>query len=156
MLNHWLWAVRRGLIHRVFQFPSFEYQLVAQSCPTLVTPWLQLTRLLCLWDFPGKNTEVGYHFLLQGIFPTQGSNLHLLSLTLRDRLFTTAPPGKPLIYTACCAVLSHVRLFAPPWTVARQALLSMGILQARVVNLRGPTIQYRELYSVVYDNLYWK
>ena len=28
-------------------------------------------------DFPGKNTGVGCHFLLQGIFPTQGSNLHL-------------------------------------------------------------------------------
>ena len=28
--------------------------------------------------FPGKNTGVGYHFLLQGIFPTQGSNLRLL------------------------------------------------------------------------------
>ena len=25
-------------------------------------------------DFPGKNTGVGCHFLLQGIFPTQGSN----------------------------------------------------------------------------------
>ena len=31
----------------------------------------QLTRLLCPWDFPGKNTGVGCHFLLQGIFPTQ-------------------------------------------------------------------------------------
>ena len=29
------------------------------------------------WDFPGKN-RVGCHFLLQGIFPTQGSNLCLL------------------------------------------------------------------------------
>ena len=28
----------------------------------------------CLWDFPVKNTGVGCHFLLQGIFPTQGSN----------------------------------------------------------------------------------
>ena len=35
-------------------------------------------RLLCPWDFPGKNTGVGCHFLLQGTFPTQGSNLHLL------------------------------------------------------------------------------
>ena len=33
---------------------------------------LQPARLLCPWDFPGKNTGVGYHFLLQGIFPTQG------------------------------------------------------------------------------------
>ena len=36
------------------------------------------TRLLCLWDFTGKNTGVGGHFLLQGIFVTQGSNLGLL------------------------------------------------------------------------------
>ena len=33
--------------------------------------------LLCPWDFPGKSTGVGCHFLLQGIFPTQGSNLGL-------------------------------------------------------------------------------
>ena len=33
---------------------------------------LQSTRLLCPWDFPGKSTGVGYHFLLQGIFLTQG------------------------------------------------------------------------------------
>ena len=32
------------------------------------------TRLLCPWDFPGKNTSMGCHFLLQGIFLTQGSN----------------------------------------------------------------------------------
>ena len=31
-------------------------------------------------DSPGKNTGMGCHFLLQGIFPTQGSNLHLLHL----------------------------------------------------------------------------
>jgi len=31
-------------------------------------------------DFPGENTGVGCHFLLQGIFPTQRSNLHLLRL----------------------------------------------------------------------------
>jgi len=36
------------------------------------------TSLLYPWDFPGKNTGVGCHFLLQGIFLTQGSNSHLL------------------------------------------------------------------------------
>ena len=35
---------------------------------------LQPTRLLCPWDFPGKNTGVDCHFFLHGIFPTQGSN----------------------------------------------------------------------------------
>ena len=39
---------------------------------------LQLTRLLCPWDFPGKNTGVGCHFLVLEIFLTQGLNLHLL------------------------------------------------------------------------------
>ena len=52
--------------------------LVAQSCPTLCDHGLKPTRLLCPWDFPGKDTGVGCHFLLQGIFPTQGSNPGLL------------------------------------------------------------------------------
>ena len=39
------------------------------------TLWLQPARLLCIWDSPGKNTGVGRHAHLQGIFPTQESNL---------------------------------------------------------------------------------
>ena len=35
---------------------------------------------LCPWGFPGENTGVGCHFLLQGIFPTQRSNPHFLCL----------------------------------------------------------------------------
>ena len=34
-------------------------------------------KFLCPWNLPGKNTEVGSHSLLQGIFPSQGSNLGL-------------------------------------------------------------------------------
>ena len=34
----------------------------------------------CPWNFPGENTGVGSHSLLQGIFPTQGSNPSLLCL----------------------------------------------------------------------------
>ena len=44
--------------------------VVAQSCPTLLRPHgLQPSRLLCPLNSPGKNTGVGYHFLMQGIFP---------------------------------------------------------------------------------------
>ena len=46
---------------------------------------LQLARLLCPWNFPGKNAIVGCHSLLQGIFLTQGLNLHLLHLTCIGR-----------------------------------------------------------------------
>ena len=45
---------------------------------SFVTPLTKLTKLLCPWGFPGKNTRMRCHFLLQGIFPTQGLNLHLL------------------------------------------------------------------------------
>ena len=38
----------------------------------MVTPWTVAHRFLCSWDSPGKNTGVGRHFLLQGIFLTQG------------------------------------------------------------------------------------
>ena len=52
--------------------------LVAQSCPTLQPHELQPIRLFCPWDFPGKDTGVGCHFLLQGIFLSQGLNPGLL------------------------------------------------------------------------------
>ena len=39
---------------------------------------LSPTRLLCPWNSSGKNTGVGCHSLLQGIFLTQGSNPGLL------------------------------------------------------------------------------
>ena len=41
---------------------------------------LQHAMLPCPWDSPGKNTGVGCHVLLQGIFPIQGPNLGLLRL----------------------------------------------------------------------------
>ena len=58
---------------------------------------LQPTRLLCPWDSPGKNTGVGCHFLLQGIFPTQGSNPYLLHLLHWQADSSPGePPGKPI------------------------------------------------------------
>ena len=51
----------------------------AQPCPTFLQPQrLQPTRLLCPWNPTGKNTGVGSHSLLQGIFPTQRWNSGLL------------------------------------------------------------------------------
>ena len=53
--------------------------LVAKSHLTLLRPHgPQPARLFSPWDSPGKITGVGCYFLLQRIFPTQGSNPHLL------------------------------------------------------------------------------
>ena len=68
--------------------------LIPKLCPTLLQPrGLWPARLLCPWDFPGKNSGGGYHFLLQGTFPTQGSKP--ASPSLAGGFFTTEPPGKP-------------------------------------------------------------
>ena len=48
-------------------------------------------RLLCPWGSPGKDTGVGCHALLQGIFLTQGSNPSLLCLL---HSLSPAPAGK--------------------------------------------------------------
>ena len=57
--------------------------------------WLSATpRLLCSWDFSGKKTGVGCHFLLQGIFLTQGSNPSLLYWQA-DSL-SLSPQGRPI------------------------------------------------------------
>ena len=61
---------------------------------------------------------MGCHFLLQGIFPTQGSNLGLLHC--RQPLYHLSHQGSP----------SHVQLFVTSWTAACQASLSFTISQS--------------------------
>ena len=64
--------------------PKYTMKSESESVSHSVVPdslWhhgLQPTRLLCPWDFPDKSTEMASHFLLQGIFPTLGSNPGLL------------------------------------------------------------------------------
>ena len=66
---------------------------------------LQPVRLLCSWNSPGKNTGVGCHFLLQGIFLTWGSNLGPLHCT--QILYHLSHQGNP------------ARLLCP-WAFSRQ------------------------------------
>ena len=52
----------------------FSHQVVSDS---FATPWTIAHQAPLPWDSPGKDPGVGCHFLLQGIFTTQGSNLQL-------------------------------------------------------------------------------
>ena len=84
---------------------EYCYAKSLESCPTLCDPHRrQPTRLLRPWDSPGKNTGVGCHFLLQCMKVKSES-------------------------VSCSAVSDSVT----PRTVAQQAPLSMGILQARIL-----------------------
>ena len=61
-------------------------------------------------DSPGKNTEVDCHVLLRGIFPTHGSDQHLLDLQhLQMCSFSITPPGKSFVslgrFTPSCFIV---------------------------------------------------
>ena len=82
------------------------------------------TRLLCPWDFPGKNTGLACHFLLQGILQIHGLNPCLLHRqTDSSPLSHLASPYIDMLLLGC---FSRVLLCAILWTAARQAPLSMG------------------------------
>ena len=69
--------------------------------------WIVACQLLCPWDSPGKNTGVGYHFLLQGIFLTQELNPCLLCLLhWQAGSLPLAPPGKPVV-SRCSHIFSN-------------------------------------------------
>ena len=71
---------------QTLHFGSISHSVVSNS---LQPHGLQPARLLCPWDSPGKNPGVGSHSLLQGIFPTQGSNpglLHYRQILLSEPL----------------------------------------------------------------------
>ena len=71
----------------------------AQSC-LFATPWLQFTRLLCPWDFPGKNTEVGCCFLLQGSSqPRDWTHISCSSCIIRQILYHWGTWVAPYIIT---------------------------------------------------------
>ena len=70
--------------------------LVAQSFPTLCNPMACSPPGPCVHgDFPGKNTDVDFHALFQGIFPTQGSNPGLPQC--RQILYHLSHRGSPRI-----------------------------------------------------------
>ena len=83
-------------------------------------------RLLCPWCSPGKNTGVGCHTLLQGIFLTQGSNPHLSLLYCMWILYSLSHLWSSCLSLLLLGRLSHVRLCATPQTAAHQAPLSLG------------------------------
>ena len=102
--------------HAIQQFPDTEIHVVCGSCSivTLCDPHgLYPARLLCLWNSPGNSAGVGSCSLLQGFFPTLGSNsglahfrwiLHLLShhpkaITIGNH----SPQGAvPCLYSRSC------------------------------------------------------
>ena len=84
LLRDFLGKTIPSVLKRMISFPHYLHAhesiccSVSKSCPTLCSPVnCSPPGFSVHGDFPGKNTGVGCHFLLQGIFPTQGLNPHL-------------------------------------------------------------------------------
>ena len=76
--------------------PSYQFYVCASHSvvsDSLRPHGLQPARLLCSWDSPGKNTGVGCHDFLQGIFLIQESNLGLQHC--RQILYHVSHQGSP-------------------------------------------------------------
>ena len=84
---------------------------------------LQPARLFCPWDFPGNSTGVDCHFLLQGIFPTQGLNLGLPHC--RQRLYCLSHQTDPLL-----GLIS----WSPGWLLAGFRHPNLGPQQLLLLN----------------------
>ena len=85
-----------------------------QLCPTFAIPWAVAPRLLCLWDFPVKNTGVGCHALLQRIFLTQGLNPCLLCfLHWQVAFFTTSTTWEGPSHQGMRHLQKHLSLRQP-------------------------------------------
>ena len=72
--------------------------VLSHFCPTLYDPTgCSPPGSSVHGNSPGKNTGVGCHVLLQGIFLTQGSNLHLLGLS-----YVSSWAGESFTTSATC------------------------------------------------------
>ena len=110
--------------------PHMDLHACTLSCSvmsdSLQPQGLQPTRLHSPWDFPGKNTRMDCHFLLQGIFLTQGSNPGLLrwqadSSPLGHLTNNPDPSRGPLRGAQsgpCCPPPSPTLTHSPPATQA--------------------------------------
>ena len=115
-----------GLLFKKFHWPTLiylkggKYQFVklcvwikckSPSCARFfATPWTAAHQALLSMNFPGKNTREGCHFLLQRIFPTQGSNPGLLHC--RQILYRLSYKGSPNSFWGT-SNLNNIESFIP-------------------------------------------
>ena len=107
--------------------------LVTRLCPNLCSPMdCSPPGSSVHGDFPGKNTGVGCHAFLQGIFPTQGLNPGLLHR--RWMLYHLNHQGSPSGPAAAAAkTLQSCPTLYDPIDGSPPGSLVPGILQARIL-----------------------
>ena len=97
LLLCYIYHIAIHLVQAATPLNIYWWRCVVLSCVWLfVNPRTKASQAPLSMDFPGKNSGVGCHFLLQGIFLIQGSNVRLLHLLHWEAdSLSAAPPGKP-------------------------------------------------------------
>ena len=127
-----------------------------QSCLTVQSQRRQPTRLSCLWDFPGKNTGVGCHFLLQCIKVKSESEVALSCPTLSDPMDCSLPgfsihgifQARVLEWGAIAFSLALTR-----WTFVDKAMCLLFNMLSRLVH--GTPLQYSCLENPMDGRPWW-
>ena len=120
------------------------------SCAWLfATPWTVASQAALSMGFSGKNTGVGSHSLLQGVFLTQGSNLHLLCLLHSQAAL--GPARKPRQY-------SYSRFIKVDLVYFSTLLLSTFFcvsLSFRFISLKQRTVIFSIQYGELWYFIWW-
>ena len=142
-----LTASRTGFLNRGrLTFISYTCS-VTQSCLTLLrSHGLKPTRLFCPWDFSGKYIGAGCHFLLQGSFPTQGSNpclLRLLNWQADSLPLASLQLGTDLCPVGCLAA----SLASPPFRCPSPCCDSRNVSKHCQISLGGKLLPVENHFS---------
>ena len=123
----------------LYLYTTYEDEVVVWSLRYVLffaTLWTVACQATLPWDFPGKNTGVGCHFLLQRIFPTQESNPHLLHCRRILYCWATGESHEDKVFylnwlrPLCLSMLSFV---LEDIRVATKMKIELGILLIEVL-----------------------
>ena len=112
---------------------------------------LQPARLLCLWDFLGKNTGVSCHFLLKGFLTRNRTHVSWASC-IAGEFLTTDPSGKPL----CCGgiFLMYIWIFLCIYVTNTSILLLQNLIFKSWATFQNHQLNLLVIYLSLQDYLY--
>ena len=112
-----IWKINRWLLVLLVRVQVFSGSVVSNS---LQVHGLQPDRLLCPWDFSCRKSGVCCHFLLQGIFLTQGPNPYLLCLLhCTQVLYPLSHQGSPSSTWEFCKFSCYQFLHIFQWEIEK-------------------------------------
>ena len=136
-----IFNVRHSVCY-IIRLQEYLVKWVLKCVQLFATPWTVACQAPLPWDFSGKNTRVGCHFLLHGIFLTQGSNpclQHLLHCSQILYHWTTSSVQFSSVAQLCLTLCDPMNSSTPGLPVHHQLQESTQIQVHRVGDAIQPS-----------------